>query len=174
MDINHNHILHSQAVFVNFANAIKLKYLNLQYNHGRMSSETDVIEKLLVDRNQVRKNLEKLVEKSLDIFKIEKETGKIIFERFGDLTDQPRIWSVLISKYFAKMVDIVNDESMSLSEISREIGRPMTALSGEIKKSIEKGYVEKLTNRKYRIVYHRISDILDDIHEKMKEKKKVK
>ena len=99
----------------------------------------------------------------VSFFRIEKESGKIRFENFGILTDQQRINSALIGKYFANMLEIVKENSMSISQISNELGRPMTSLSGEIKKLTQKGYVEKLTTRKYRIVYHRISEILDEI-----------
>jgi DNA-binding transcriptional ArsR family regulator len=131
-----------------------------------------MLEKLLIDKEQIKKNLGNLVEKSLKIFRIEKETGKIRFEDFGALTDQGKICSALIARYFANILEIAPENSMSISDISEEIGRPMTTLSGELKKLKEKGYVEKLTTRKYRIVYHRISEILDEILSSISKNKK--
>jgi len=70
----------------------------------------------------------------------------------------------LIGKYFAVKAGLSNvSDSLSVSEIARELGRPKTALSGPLKELLTKGFIEKLTDRKYRIAYQRIQEIFDVI-----------
>ena len=126
-----------------------------------MSDEKEILQKLVVDEKDTIKDLERLVTESSKFFKIEKPTGKIIFVSFGDLSDPKRICIVMIGKYFANKLGIVESPSLGISDIAKEIGRPMTALSGPMKELTKNGYVEKLPGRKYRIAYHRISEILE-------------
>lgn len=58
---------------------------------------------------------------------------------------------------------MVTESSLSISEVAKEIGRPMTALSGATKELVKHGYVEYLPTRRYRIAYHRIKEIIDNI-----------
>ena len=127
-----------------------------------MSDEKEILKKLLVDENQVIKDLAVLVDKAKNVFVIEKNSGKVIFNEFGELTDPQRISALLIGKYFAEKLEVLEDSSLGISEIANELGRPKTALSGPMKDLIKKGYVEKLSNRKYVIAYHRIKEILNN------------
>jgi predicted Rossmann fold nucleotide-binding protein DprA/Smf involved in DNA uptake len=131
-----------------------------------MSNGKELLEKLLVDKTEMRKNLNELVDKSLKIFRIEKETGKILFQNFGKLSDPERILTFLIGKYFATELELLKENELSISQISKEIGRPLTALSGPIRELVKKGWVEKLPTRRYRIVYHRMDEILDNLIKK--------
>lgn len=124
-----------------------------------MVDEKDVLKKLLVDETFVIKDLASLVDKAKDIFVIEKSSGRVIFKDFGSLTDPQRICALLIGRYFAVKVGILKDSALSISEISKTLGRPLKPLSGRMTELIKKGYAEKLTNRKYMITYHRIHDI---------------
>ena len=126
-----------------------------------MTDEKEILKKLLVDEADIIKDLAKLVEKARTVFVIEKQTGKVIFKDFGKLSDPQRICALLLGRYFAVKIDIFNDSSLGVSEIAKELGRPITALSGPLKILLTKGFVEKLTNRKYIITYHRIQDVFD-------------
>lgn len=126
-----------------------------------MDKEKSVLEKLVLDEKDVTKDMEKLVESALQIFRIEKPTGKIIFQNFGVLGDKQRILIILIGKYFATKIGILENAALSISEIAKELGRPMTALSGPLRDVVKSGHVENLPGRKYRIAYHRVSEIFD-------------
>ncbi len=126
-----------------------------------MTDEQEIIKKLLVEEKDVIKDLASLVEKAKEIFVIEKPSGKVIFKEFGKLSDPQRICALLIGRYFAVKVGLLQDSSLGVSEIAGELGRPKTALSGPLKDLVTKGFIEKLTNRKYSIAYHRIKDIFD-------------
>lgn len=126
-----------------------------------MTDEQEILKKLLVEEKDVIRDLASLVEKAKEIFVIEKSSGRVIFKDFGKLSDPQRISALLIGRYFAVKLGLLEDSSLGVSEIAGELGRPKTALSGPLKDLATKGYVEKLTNRKYVVAYHRIKDIFD-------------
>ncbi len=128
-----------------------------------MTEEDAILAKLVVDEKDVTKDLEMLVGEATKYLKIEKQSGKIIFQNYGSLTDKQRVAIVLVGKYFAYRLKLIEIPSLSISEISKELGRPMTALSGPIKELVVKGYVENLPGRKYRVAYHRMKEIFTEI-----------
>lgn len=129
-----------------------------------MKEESAILKKLVVEEKDVTKEMEGLVEEASKYFGIEKPSGKILFKSFGSLNDKQRIAIVLLGKYFANRLEIIQDASLSISEIAKELGRPMTTLSGNMRELVSKGYVEYfLAGKKYRISYHRIKEIFDDI-----------
>jgi len=129
-----------------------------------MEDKSNPFEKLFVDETSVMKQLLTQIAHASEIFSIEKPSGRILFKNFGNLTDSQRISALLIGKYFAVKAGLSNvSDSLSVSEIARELGRPKTALSGPLKELLTKGFIEKLTDRKYRIAYQRIQEIFDVI-----------
>lgn len=106
------------------------------------------------------------MEDASGIFRIEKPSGRIIFQDFGALNDKQRILVLLIGKYFATMIGIIEDSSLGISQIAKELGRPKTALSGPVGDLVKEGFVEKTPERKYKITYHRIKDIFSRYFQK--------
>src|SRR3989344_1091630 len=128
-----------------------------------MSEEDSVLKKLIVEEKDTTKQMEKLVEEATRFFKVESPSGRVIFQNFGSLSDKQRIAILLLGKYFANKLKMTEDPSLSISEIARDLGRPMTTLSKPTKELISKGYVESLPGRKYKIAYHRIPEIFEDV-----------
>lgn len=127
-----------------------------------MTDEKEILKKLLVDEKDIIKDLANLVDKAKDVFVIEKSTGRVIFKDFGKLSDPQRISALLVGRYFAVKLELSEDGSLGISEIAQFLGRPKTALSGPLKDLISKGFVEKLSNRKYVIAYNRIKDVFEN------------
>lgn len=128
-----------------------------------MSEEKDVLKKLLIDEQDTAKDLATLVEKATKIFRIEKSSGRVIFQSFDGLTDRQRIVATLVGKYFALKLGIATIAALTISELADEISRPVTALSGPIKVLMSNGFVLKTTDRKYQIAYHRINEIFERV-----------
>lgn len=129
-----------------------------------MPEETDILQKLVVEEKDIKKEMGKMVEEAQKHFRIEKPSGKVIFQNFGALNDKQRIATLLLGKYFAFQLKMIEDPSLSISDVAKELGRPVTTLSGNMKELVTKGYVEYLSNgKKYRISYHRIKEIFDDV-----------
>jgi predicted Rossmann fold nucleotide-binding protein DprA/Smf involved in DNA uptake len=130
-----------------------------------MVEENEILKKLVIEEKDIMKELEKMVEEASKYFRIEKPSGRIIFQNFGSLNDKQRIAVVLLGKYFASKpeLNIIKDPSLNISDIAKELGKPVTSLSGDIKELVTKGYVEYLPGKKYRVAYHRIKEIFDDV-----------
>jgi len=128
-----------------------------------MSGGNEVLKKLIVDEKDTIKEMEKLVGQASKYFRIEKPSGRIIFQNFGALTDQQRICIILVGKYFANNLGFIKDCTLSISDIAKELGRPMTTLSKYMRSLASRGFIERLPGRKYRIAYHRISEIFENI-----------
>ena len=127
-----------------------------------MPTEKEILNRFLVDEKDIIEDLANLVEKATNIFVIEKSTGTIIFKNFGKLTDRQRISALLVGRYFAGRLDLVEDASLGVTEMANALGRPKTTLSGTVRDMLSKTYIEQLSNRKYRINYNRIKDIFED------------
>jgi hypothetical protein len=125
--------------------------------------ENEILEQLVVEEKDLAKQLAKLVEQAGKVFKIERPSGRIVFEDFIRLSDKERILVLLIGKYFAGRLKIIEDAAMSISEIGSELGRPMTALSGPVRDLVKAGLVEHLPGRRYKVEYHRINHIFEQI-----------
>lgn len=119
--------------------------------------------KLIIDEEDTVKDLERLVDSAAKVFKIEQPSGMVVFSKFGELTDRQRICIVLIGKYFAVKMGIVQNHAMGISEIANELGRPVTSLSGPLRELVRKGFVQSLPERKYAIAHHRISEFLESL-----------
>jgi hypothetical protein len=140
-------------------------------DNAKTVEERKVLSKLLVDEGDTIRNLSDQVEKVKDVFRIENPTGRVIFQNFGDLSDPKRIAALLLGKYFAQRLGLIENNWLSLSGMAQELGRPLTALSGPARSLIDDGLVEKLPIRKYRIIYHRIPDLIEMLYEKRKSEK---
>lgn len=127
------------------------------------ADERKVLNKLVVDKGQMIKDLDALVEQVKDVFLIENPGGRIIFQDFASLSDERRVLALLTGKYFAARLGITTDSSLGISEIAQELGRPMTSLSGPVGNLTTDGYVEKLPVRKYTIAYNRLRQIVPEI-----------
>lgn len=135
-----------------------------------MSDENEILQKLVIEEKDATKEIERLVGEAVKYFRIERPSGRILFQNFGNLSDKQRISILLLGKYFASKLGIVENSSMGITEVAKEIGRPKTTLSGPMKELATKGFVEKLPGRKYMIAYHRIREIFEKIIEEKQKK----
>lgn len=127
----------------------------------KMTDEKKILRDLVVGEEDVMKNLVELVKRTKNVILIEDRTGKIIFKNFSNLKNHEKICALLIGKYFAKKLEFVQDDCMSIAEIADELKIPQTTLSAPLKKVIDKGYVMK-DDAKYYVNYHRIEEMIND------------
>ena len=93
---------------------------------------------------------------------MEKTSGKVIFKNYSSLTQPQKIMCILIGKYFAKRLNLVNANNITISELSSDLTIPQTTLSSPLKSLRGSGQIiyEKSS---YRINPHRIEEIVDSI-----------
>lgn len=122
----------------------------------------ELLKELLVNEKDILADLSGLVEKSKSFFKIEGNSGKILFNDNSSLTNNNKIGLILIGKYFAYELDVIKKKGLTLSELSEELNIPQTTLSSPLGNLIDKGFVEK-NNGEYNICYHKILEFLNNI-----------
>lgn len=125
--------------------------------------ESEALKRLIISKEETGRKIREMVGKAEKIFKIEKETGKIVFNDYTALTDFQKVGALLCGKYFAKKAGIKEvKDALGVSEIAKEIFRPATALSRHLTELQRRGLVERDPHRKYRVVPYHIDNILDD------------
>ena len=129
---------------------------------GKILNEKDILYKLVVSEEDVLKDLDKLVDKAKVFFKIEKPTGRVLINDSANLTIPKKIAALLIGKYFAARLEIIDDGYMTVTEIGNELGLPRTSISGPLKKLHDKKYIIKEEDRTYKIDYNKIKEIIND------------
>jgi len=126
----------------------------------KMTDEQEILKDILVDESDVVQNLASIIQKAKEIFVMEKDTGKVIFKNYSQLTHPQKICCILIGKYFAKRLKIKNDHTLSISEISNELDIPQTTLSSPLKSLRKTGHILYEKSR-YRINPHRIEETVN-------------
>lgn len=125
----------------------------------KMTNEKEILKDLLLNDSEVKKQLADLVKRSKNIFRIQ-QNGKIIFQNFKKLKNPARICVLLIGKKFAKMLDLDVSDSMTINEISSELGILTTTLSKPMGTLVKNGFVLK-DDGNYEIGYNRIPEIFE-------------
>jgi len=138
-----------------------------------MTDEKEILKDMLIEESDVIQNLSSIVKKANQIFVIEKESGKVIFKNYSKLTNPQKICCILIGKYFTKRLDIKDDHTATISEISKELDIPQTTLSSPLKSLRKTGQILYEKSR-YRINPHRIEEIVESILNEKGEKKQKK
>ncbi len=126
--------------------------------------------KLLIDEQAMLKNIEQQIDRASEILLIETPNGRIVFKDIESMGDREKVLTFLLGKYFAVQAKVINDDAYSISVIAREIGRPMTALSGLLKLLEKDDYIVKLPDRRNKINRFKIDVILNMLLAKMKKK----
>ena len=121
--------------------------------------EKEVLSKLLVDEKTYLTNLDAIVDSVKAVFVIEHPSGRVIFKNFGEMNDNQRLLALLLGKYFAGRLGLIEADTLGITEIATELGRPKTSLSGPIKELVDDQLVVKTPERKYKIAYHQMDEI---------------
>lgn len=125
--------------------------------------EQDILKRLVVAEEDVKKNLERIVTKAQKFFQIEAGTGRIIFSNVAGLSHSQRIVLLLAGRYFAKRLSLVDSEFMPLKDIGVQLQTPVTSLSNPIGRLVSDGVLIKRGAGEYAIVYYKIEKSIDDI-----------
>ena len=136
-----------------------------------MSNEKEILKDILVDESDIVQNLANIIKNAKEIFVIEKKSGKVIFKNYSQLSNPQKICCILIGKYFANRLGIIDDYTTTISEISAELDIPQTTLSSPLKSLRQKGQILYEKSR-YRINPHRIEEIINSFSTTKKKRAK--
>lgn len=121
--------------------------------------EKEIMDKLLIKKDQVDVDLRSIAERLSGVFKIE-ESGDIMFLDFSSLDDDQLMLSLLTGKFFAARWGIIDSDRMRITDISKTLGRPRQTLSTRIDKMVKRGLVSRdSTDGRYYISKIRLKDI---------------
>ena len=129
-----------------------------------MSSRKEILKALILSEEDTLKRFKELVEKSVQLFRIDGKNGSIVFEN-QEFTNAEKICLLLISKYFAKELEIVQENSMSSGSMADELLIKVTTLSAPLGKLVESGYASN-NNGSYSVNHYKINEILDSLNTK--------
>ena len=73
--------------------------------------EKEIMDKLLVKKEQVDADLRSIADKLSGVFKIE-ESGEVLFSDLSSLDDDQRMLALLTGKFFAARWGLINSERM--------------------------------------------------------------
>lgn len=121
-----------------------------------------IMKELLVDESHSSEDLKRLVTKSKDFLKIEKQTGKIIISHKYNFTIREKIVLFIIGKYFCDELDF-EKEKITSSIISEELKIPPTSLSGPLGDLVSK-YIFSKEESAFNIKYYQIEKQLDNLN----------
>lgn len=125
--------------------------------------EKEIMDKLLVKKEQVDADLRSIADKLSDVFKIE-ESGEVLFSDFSSLDDDQRMLALLTGKFFAARWGLINSDRMRITDIAKAIARPRQTLSKRIENLRKKGLVLRdTTEGRYFIDKNRLKDIVQQI-----------
>lgn len=125
--------------------------------------EKEIMEKLLVKKEQVNMDLRSIADSLSAVFKIE-ESGDVLFSDFSSLDDDQKILALLTGKFFAARWGIINSDRMKITDIARFLARPRQTLSTRIENLRKKGLVSRdTTDGRYHIDKNRLKEIVQQI-----------
>lgn len=128
-------------------------------------SEKDILEKLLIDEEEI---LKRLVEKAEKIFRIDRKTGDaVIVAPKSKLIDRELIGITLLGRYFANKMKLASSDSMSVSEIAQKLGMDEKAVSARLSELKRERIVEMVSRGEYRVSYAGVESMLSEIEGKL-------
>ncbi len=124
-----------------------------------------LLERLLIDEEEA---LERLVRLSEQVLRIDKKTGNtVVIAPRSKLTDREVIYIVLLGRYFANKLGLVDKDSMPLSEISEHSGVDEKAASARLSELKRERAVESLGRGEHRIAYANVETVLGEINDRL-------
>ncbi len=138
--------------------------MNQEYNKAK---KKEIIKKLILTEEDVLAKFERLVKLASNFFSIEENSGRVMLKEEIKFTYPEMIFLITLGKYFAFHYDLVEDYSISLSEISEELGGiQITSLSKPISEMIVRRLVNKPQKGSYKVNPYKIENYLKVIHRK--------
>lgn len=122
----------------------------------------EILKDLFVSEQDTLDELKELVNLSKPLFKIEKETGKLVFSETTNANsrNKDKLVLLLIGRYLAKVMGVVTDDGMQIAAMSEQLGIPKTTLSGPLGELVSEDIIRKNDQSFYSIVHHKIKPAL--------------
>ncbi len=141
----------------------------MDQNKKNESNEEEVWGKLFIKKENLKKDLPRIVERLSRHLKVDEETEEIIFEKH--ITKIPeKIKLLLIAIFLQHMRDATKPDSINISEISKRLKIKKTSLSKPLGILIKTGYIKKDSKGNYSVIYYKIDHILEELEDEDRER----
>ena len=125
--------------------------------------EKEIMDKLIVKKEQIDMDLRSIADKFSTVFKIE-ESGDVLFSDFSSLDDDQKMLALLTGKFFAARWGLLNSDRMRITDIAKALARPRQTLSTRIEALGKKGLVSRdSSDGRYYIDKNRLKDIVQQL-----------
>lgn len=113
----------------------------------------NAIKDILITEEEKKIELVEIVKLVKPFIKIEENSGKVIFLIGERLSNAERVILLLTSRFLAYIVQIITEPSLTIQEISNELGIAKTTLSGPLGQLVNEKKVEKIERQRKQSKY---------------------
>jgi CRP-like cAMP-binding protein len=131
-----------------------------------VEAKKKILKEIITSEEATLLALKRLVESAKLFLKVEEKTGRVIISPNFKFTNADKIFLILLGKYFAKHYEILKDFTVTLSDISMEIGIKRTTLSAPLKRLVDDDVVSRPRENTYRINPYKAEHLLHRMNEK--------
>lgn len=125
-----------------------------------------ILEGIIMKEEDVLSKLKTLVQLAKPFLKVEETTGRVVLTEKYSFTNPEKIFLVLVGKYFAKHYEILESEVVGISDVSEDLGVPVTTLSGPLGELVENHVVDKCDRGQYKVNPHKLEAKLRELKQK--------
>lgn len=125
-----------------------------------------ILKEIITSEEATLLKLRRLVGAAKTFLKVEEKTGRVMISPDFEFTNADKIFLLLLGKYFAMQYGIFKDYTVTLGDISAEIGVKRTTLPAPLKRLIKDGTVERPKENTYQINPYKAEYILRRLSEK--------
>lgn len=130
-------------------------------------TKKEILKDLVFSREDTLEKLKDLVNESKSLIGIEQDSGKIIIIK-ANLPLKEKVILLLIGKYFAKELGLIDSEKVDVDTLRKELGVESRALSRPIGDLIKSNLIDKEED-KYSIKHYQIENCINKINEAKQE-----
>ena len=123
-------------------------------------NKQDVLKKMLIDEDAV---FERLVDRASNLFKIDKSGNIIFLIPKSRLTHRQSIALVLLGRYFAAELDILETDTMTSSDLSPYVNTDKKSITARLADLKKEGVVQSIERGTFRVSILGINKILDEL-----------
>lgn len=132
-----------------------------------MQSKEEILRQIISKEEDVLAKLNTLVQLAKAFVRIDENTGRIDFVSENcTLTNYEKIFLALVGKYFARQSGILEDDFVGISDLSDDLGVPVTTLSKPLRRLVQNRIVDKPEKNRYRVNPHRVEARLRELTQK--------
>lgn len=132
-------------------------------NEDHEKTKQNILNKIFLKEEDTLKQLDEIVELAKKHFKVEFDTGNVIFSSGKKYSNREKIILLLIARYLGKVGESIESDEIAIGKISDILSVKKTTLSKPLGDLILENIIKKNDKGEYQIVHHKIKEVLLEI-----------